>query len=89
MDCTRVDILVKRLVSAAEAGSDLCTKWNERQLAKNSYQRPRPAVAATIKLAASTSFEISSHRIRTTYQVAFALIGLDFSSGDGLYLSIT
>lgn len=37
-----------------------------------------------IKCAASTSLEISSYRIRSTYQIGLTLIGGDFAEGDGM-----
>ncbi len=67
---------------------DLYNRWKEKQLRQNNYQRPGSAASATVKCAVGTSLDVSSHRIRATHQVAFAIIGLDFSSGDGLCILV-
>ncbi|KAK3689893.1 hypothetical protein B0T22DRAFT_528658 [Podospora appendiculata] len=76
--------LVNGLTSAFEAGLDFYMKWKQKLESQNHYQgRKEKASSATAsKCAVSTSLEISSHRIRAAYQVGFAIIGAEFSSGD-------
>lgn len=84
MDASRVDRLVDGLVSAFEAGLDFYTKWKQKQERVNHYQKHERTSSATLrKCAVSTSLDISSHRIKATYQVGFALVGPEFSYGDG------
>jgi hypothetical protein len=84
MDGSRVASLVDGLASAYEAGLDFYTKWKQKQERENHYHRPaRKSSAALSKCALSTSLDISSHRIKATYQVGFALIGPEFAVGDG------
>ncbi|KAK1830113.1 hypothetical protein QBC39DRAFT_309595 [Podospora conica] len=70
MELARVDTLVNNLASLFESGLDFYTKWK-----KKLERQPR-------KDAVSTSLDMSSHRIKATYQVGFAMIGPDFSAGD-------
>ncbi|KAK0712856.1 hypothetical protein B0T26DRAFT_650815 [Lasiosphaeria miniovina] len=84
MELARVDALVDGLAEAFEAGLDFYMRWKKRVDSQNHYRRPEKASpAATSKCAVSTSLDMSSHRIRATYQVGFALIGPEFSAGDG------
>jgi hypothetical protein len=76
MELARVDALVNNLASLFEAGLDFYTKWK-----KKLERQPR-------KDAVSTSLDMSSHRIKATYQVGFAMIGPDFSAGDGLFITV-
>jgi len=76
MDLARVDALVNNLASLFESGLDFYTKWK-----KKLERQPR-------KDAVSTSLDMSSHRIKATYQVGFAMIGPDFSAGDGLFITV-
>ncbi|KAK3376894.1 hypothetical protein B0T24DRAFT_232256 [Lasiosphaeria ovina] len=83
MELARVDALVDGLAEAFEAGLDFYMRWKKRVDNQNHYRRPEKASpAATSKCAVSTSLDMSSHRIRATYQVGFALIGPEFSAGD-------
>lgn len=83
MDRTRVDSLVDGLASAFEAGLDFYAKWKKKQERVNHYRKQDSKSSTTAtKCALSTSLDISSHRIKATYQVGFALIGPEFSSGD-------
>lgn len=75
MELARVDALVTNIAALFESGLDFYTKWK-----KKLERQPR-------KDAVSTSLDMSSHRIKATYQVGFAMIGPDFSAGDGLSLS--
>ncbi|KAK4177764.1 hypothetical protein QBC36DRAFT_289185 [Triangularia setosa] len=81
-----VDGLVERLASAFEVGLDFYNTWLQRQQAQNTYHRTTshrsPARARPIKCAVSTSLDMSSYRIQSTYQIAFTLIGPDFAAGD-------
>jgi hypothetical protein len=85
-ELARVNVLVEGLASAFEAGLDFYTKWKQRLESQNHYRRHVKKTSSVVdsKCALSTSFDISSHRIRATYQVGFAMIGCDFSAGDGL-----
>ncbi|KAH8906162.1 hypothetical protein BR93DRAFT_732215 [Coniochaeta sp. PMI_546] len=83
MDGNRVDSLVDGLTSTFEAGLHFYTKWKQRQERENHYQRsPRKVSPAVSKCTLSTSLDVSSHRIKSTYQVGFALIGPEFAIGD-------
>ncbi|KAK0714375.1 hypothetical protein B0T21DRAFT_426552 [Apiosordaria backusii] len=81
---SRVDGLVQRLASEFEAGLDFYNTWLQNQQTKNTYHRSRPAATSLrpIKCAVSTSLDMSSYRIQSTYQIAFTLIGPDFAAGD-------
>jgi len=86
MELARVDALVNGLADAFESGLDFYTKWKKKLEAQNHYRRHEGGASTTAsKDAISTSLDMSSHRIRSTYQVGFALIGPDFSAGDGLF----
>ncbi len=84
MELARVDALVNGLASAFESGLDFYTKWKRKLERQNHYRRHDKSSSATAnKCAVSTSLDVSSHRIKATYQVGFALIGSDFAAGDG------
>lgn len=88
MELARVDALVNGLADAFESGLDFYTKWKKKLEIQNHYRRTQGGSSpAASKDAVSTSLDMSSHRIRATYQVGFALIGPEFSAGDGLFLS--
>ncbi|KAK5657452.1 hypothetical protein OQA88_3024 [Cercophora sp. LCS_1] len=79
----RVDVLVNDLASAFESGLEFYTRWKQKLEAQNHYRRHRDTSSpSAAKDAVSTSLDLSSHRIRATYQVGFALIGPQFSTGD-------
>ncbi|KAK0671499.1 hypothetical protein QBC41DRAFT_315453 [Cercophora samala] len=80
VELVRVDGLVERLASALEAGLDFYNTWLQSQQASNGYRTP--ARARPIKCAVSTSLDMSSYRIQSTYQIGFTLIGPDFAAGD-------
>ncbi|KAK1752955.1 hypothetical protein QBC47DRAFT_387433 [Echria macrotheca] len=83
MELARVDALVRDVASAFELGLDFYTKFKQKLESQNHYRRHKDTTpAAASKDALSTSLDLSSHRIRATYQVGFALIGPDFSAGD-------
>ncbi|KAK4445527.1 hypothetical protein QBC34DRAFT_162832 [Podospora aff. communis PSN243] len=83
MELARVDALVNGLADAFESGLDFYTKWKKRLEHQNHYRRTEGGSSpAASKDAVSTSLDMSSHRIRATYQVGFALIGPQFSAGD-------
>ncbi|OIW26043.1 hypothetical protein CONLIGDRAFT_717683 [Coniochaeta ligniaria NRRL 30616] len=85
MDGNRVSSLVDGLTSTFEAGLAFYTKWKQKQERENHYQRsPRKVSPADSKCALGTSLDLSTHRIKTTYQVGFALIGPEFAVGDTL-----
>lgn len=83
MDGNRVASLVDGLTSTFEAGLEYYTRWKQKQELENHYHRPPPKVSPTAsKCTVSASLDISSHRIKATYQVGFALIGPEFAVGD-------
>jgi len=84
MELDRVDILVNGLTSAYESGLDFYLRWKRQLESQNHYRRHQGTSSTAAKDAVSTSLDMSSHRIRATYQVGFALIGPDFSAGDGI-----
>ncbi|KAK4158710.1 hypothetical protein QBC43DRAFT_328460 [Cladorrhinum sp. PSN259] len=99
MDLERVEILVDSLACACEAALNLYARWSAKQATENRYHNSRSGrrfssdsvqsaptssqAHAPIKCAASTSLEMSSYRIRSTYQIGVTLIGPDFADGDG------
>ncbi|KAH8899162.1 hypothetical protein GQ53DRAFT_836245 [Thozetella sp. PMI_491] len=82
MDHPTLDVLVRSLGAAFEAGLDSLARWDTRQHAGNHYHGRPASAPATVKCALSASYDVSSHRIRATYQVAFAIIGLEFAVGN-------
>lgn len=78
-----MDALVNSLASAYESGLDFYLRWKRQLETQNHYRRHQGTSSTAAKDAVSTSLDMSSHRIRATYQVGFALIGPDFSAGDG------
>ncbi|KAK4182985.1 hypothetical protein QBC35DRAFT_526383 [Podospora australis] len=85
MELARVDALVDSLASAFDTGLELYTTWKQRQETENHYHgHKRAASTGPTKCAVSTSLDISSYRIRSTYQIGFTLIGPDFAAGDDL-----
>lgn len=83
MELARVDALVKGLAEAYESGLEFYIKWKKKLEDQNHYRRTEGgASSAASKDAIGTSLDMSSQRIRATYQVGFALIGPDFSAGD-------
>lgn len=83
-ELARVDVLVNDLASAFESGLEFYTKWKQKLETLNHYRRHRDMSSpSAAKDAVSTSLDLSCHRIRATYQVGFALIGPQFSAGDG------
>ncbi|KAK3346591.1 hypothetical protein B0T25DRAFT_461829 [Lasiosphaeria hispida] len=83
MELARVDALVDGLASAFESGLDFYTKWKKQLETQNHYRRHDKSVSPSAsKCAVSTSLDISSHRIKATYQVGFALIGPSYAVGD-------
>jgi hypothetical protein len=84
MELERVDALVNSLASVYESGLDFYLRWKRQLESQNHYRRHEgSSPAAATQDAVSTSLDMSSHRIRATYQVGLALIGPDFSAGDG------
>lgn len=85
MELARVSQLAEDLASAFEEGLEYYVKWKKKLESRNHYRRNQKAAssASTSKCAVTTSLDISCHRIRATYQVGAAIIGPDFSSGDG------
>ena len=83
MDPNRVVSLVDGLTSTFEAGLAFYTKWKAKQERENNYQRSPPKKSTAVsKCSLITSLDISSHRVKATYQVGFALIGPEFATGD-------
>ncbi|KAK3313126.1 hypothetical protein B0H66DRAFT_485346 [Apodospora peruviana] len=83
MELARVDQLVDDLTSSFEAGLEFYVKWKKKLESRNHYRRhDKTSSATTSKCAVSTSLDISSHRIRATYQVGSAILGSDFTVGD-------
>jgi hypothetical protein len=83
MDTGRVDRLVDDLTSAFEAALGFYSEWKQKQERNNHYYRKAATTSAKeSKCTLSTSLDISSHRIKATYQVGFALIGPEFARGD-------
>ena len=77
MELARVDALVNNLASLFESGLEFYTQWK-----KKLERQPR-------KDAVSTSLDMSSHRIKAAYQIGFAMIGTEFSAGDGWFPSVS
>ncbi len=84
MDYPTVSVLVKSLGAAFEAGLDSYDRWTERQHAQNHYYRRPVTGPVAVKCALGASYDLSSHRIRATYHIPFAIIGLEFSVVDAL-----
>ncbi|KAM7221977.1 hypothetical protein V8F06_002728 [Rhypophila decipiens] len=86
MELATVSQLVENLASAFEEGLDFYVKWKKKLESRNHYRRNERVKAAststTNKCAVSTSLDVSGYRIRSSYQIASAIIGPEFSSGD-------
>ncbi|KAM7190079.1 hypothetical protein V8F33_009666 [Rhypophila sp. PSN 637] len=84
MELATVSQLVENLASAFEEGLDFYVKWKKKLESRNHYRRNEKAASTstTNKCAVSTSLDVSGYRIRSSYQIASAIIGPEFSSGD-------
>ncbi len=88
MDGNRVASLVDGLTSTYEAAFNFYIRWKQKQEQENHYKRhPGKISPAVGKCSLSASLDMSSHRIESTYQVGFAIIGPEFSVGDGKSIS--
>ncbi|KAJ9129434.1 hypothetical protein NKR19_g10375, partial [Coniochaeta hoffmannii] len=85
MDGNRVASLVDGLTSTYEAAFNFYIRWKQKQEQENHYKRhPGKISPAVGKCSLSASLDMSSHRIESTYQVGFAIIGPEFSVGDAI-----
>ncbi|KAM7207913.1 hypothetical protein V8F20_001707 [Naviculisporaceae sp. PSN 640] len=84
MELARVSQLVEDLTSSFEEGLEFYVKWKRKLESRNHYRRNDKAASTLTpsKCAVSTSLDVSSHRIRASYQIGSAIIGPEFSSGD-------
>jgi hypothetical protein len=78
---TTVIGLVTALVQTYAGGLDLYTQWKRRRAQQNHYRRQRGNAVPTCAL--STSLGVSGPQIKETYDIAFAIVGSEFSTGDG------
>lgn len=80
-----MDRLVDDLTAAFEAALGFYSEWKQKQKQERNnhyYRKETTTPAKESKCTLSTSLDISSHRIKATYQVGFALIGPEFARGD-------
>lgn len=76
--------LVSTLVDTYAAGLDHYARWKRKSLQQNHYRHQRgPAPRSVPSCALSTSLSVAGVQIRETYNVACAIIGTEFSNGDG------
>lgn len=85
MELARVSQLVEELASSFEEGLEFYVKWKKKLESRNHYRRNEKVASTASKCAVSTSLDVSSHRIRASYQIGSAIIGPEFSSGDGIF----
>jgi hypothetical protein len=83
MDGDRVGSLIESLTSTYEAAFNFYTKWKQKQEDDNHYYRGADKRSPVVsKCGLGTSLDLSSYRIKSTYQVGFAIIGPEFFVGD-------
>ena len=85
---TTVVGLVTALVQTYNEGLDLYTRWKRARSQQNHYHRVAATQRSVPACALGTSLAVAGPQIKETYDIAFAIVGTEFSTGDGESLSL-